>query len=156
MTVPNVGDLLMLSQAAWMLEQAFAAGRKDAPADLQVIEAEIGGFARALKLLAEALQNTSPEVLQLAGRAVQDGISTIILSCQRTINDLDSLIDQYQVIKKRPTTSGFAIERTWSHLVLAEYKTMLWTTNGGTLQDLKGLLQLHTNFVALTTQAIQR
>ncbi|KAF2854320.1 hypothetical protein T440DRAFT_272953 [Plenodomus tracheiphilus IPT5] len=156
MTVPNVGDILMLSQTAWRIERAFAAGRKDAPTEFQVIEVEIGGLARALKLLAEALHaSTDFDTLRTAGETIQNGISTVISSCQRTVSDLDSLIDQHQVIKKHRTVGGFAIERTWSDLVLAGHKTMLWTTEGGGLQDLKELLQLHTNSITLTIQAIQ-
>ncbi|KAH9872816.1 hypothetical protein J1614_005210 [Plenodomus biglobosus] len=156
MTVPNIGDILMLSQTAWRIERAFTAGRKVAPADFQIIEVEIAGLARALKLLAEALHADAECVtLRTAGESIQNSISTVISSCQRTVSDLDSLVDQYQVIRKHRTVGGFAIERTWSELALTGYKTMLWTTEGGDLQNLKELLQLHTSSIAMITQAIQ-
>jgi hypothetical protein len=157
MTVPNVGDILMLSQVAWKIGRAFSAGRKNAPVEFQDVETEISGLAKALKLLAEVLHaGTERSLLQTAGRELEDGIGTILSSCQRTVNDLDSLIDQHQVIKKHRTVGGFAIERSWSNLVLAEYKTMLWTTEGGNLQSLKDLLQMHASSITLLVQALQR
>lgn len=157
MTVPSVGDVLMQSQVAWKIGRAFSAGRKNAPPDFQAIEIEISGLAKALKLLAEALYLHAEEgLIETAGKDIQDGIATIISSSQRTVNDLDSLVDQYQVIKKHRTVDGFAIERSWSDLVLAEYGTMIWTTEGGTIKNLKNLIQIHASSAALLTQALQR
>jgi hypothetical protein len=157
MSVPSIGDILMLSQVAWKVGRAFTACRKDAPHEFQDVETEIGGLAKALKLLAETLHAESErDLFQNADREIQDGIGTILNSCQRTVNDLDSLVDQYQVIKKHRTVGGFAIERSWSDLVLAEYRTMLWTTEGGNLQALRELLQIHTNSMTVLTQALQR
>ncbi|KAF1851082.1 uncharacterized protein K460DRAFT_302847 [Cucurbitaria berberidis CBS 394.84] len=156
MAVPSIGDILMVSQVAWKIGRAFSAGRINAPAEFQEIEAEINGLAKVLKLLAESIHADSEiSFFQSADREIQDGIGTILSSCQRTINDLDSLIDQYQVIRKHRTIGGFAIERSWSDLVLAEYKTVMWTTDGGNLQNLKDLLQLHTRSITLLTQALQ-
>jgi hypothetical protein len=147
----------MLSQVAWKIGRAFSACRKNAPAEFQDVETEIGGLAKALKLLAETLHAESErDLFQSADREIQDGIGTILNSCQRTVNDLDSLIDQYQVIKKHRTVGGFAIERSWSDLVLAEYKTILWTTDGGNLHNLRDLLQMYTNSMTVLMQALQR
>lgn len=147
----------MLSQTAWRIERAFAAGQKDAPPDFQVIEAESGDLAKALKLLAEALHaDEETNTLRNAAASIRTGISTIVASCQRTINDLDSLISQYQIIRKHRTSGGFAIEVSWSDLVLDDYPTMMWTSEGGDLQDVKHLLHLHTSSITLTTQAVQR
>jgi hypothetical protein len=157
MSVSNIGDVLMLSQVAWKIGRAFSTCRKDAPAEFQDVETEIGGLAKALKILAETLHAESErDLFQSADREIQDGIGTILNSCQRTVNDLDSLVDQYQVIKKHRTVGGFAIERSWSDLVLAEYKTMLWTTDGGNLHNLRDLLQMHINSMTVLTQALQR
>ncbi|KAF1837830.1 hypothetical protein BDW02DRAFT_636866 [Decorospora gaudefroyi] len=157
MTVPTIGDILMLSQVAWKIGRAFSASRKQAPTEFQDVEAEIGGLAKALKLLAETLHAESEKnLVNSADSEIQNGISTIWTSCQRTVNDLDSLIDQYQVIKKHRTVGGFAIERSWSDLVLAEYKTMMWTTEGGNLGNLRDLLQMHTSSMTVLTQALQR
>ncbi|KAJ4366968.1 hypothetical protein N0V83_007498 [Neocucurbitaria cava] len=81
MTVPNIGNILMVSQVAWKIGRAFSAGRKDAPLEFQDVEAEIGGLAKALKLLAETLHAESEQNLfQSADREIQDGIGTILSS----------------------------------------------------------------------------
>lgn len=157
MTVPSIGDILLLSQVAWKISRAFSAGRKNAPTEFQEVETEIGGLAKTLKHLAEAIHADADQgILQEVEEEVQHGFGRILFSCQRTVNDLDSLIDQYQVIKKHRTVGGFAIERTWSDLVLAEFKTIIWTTEGGNIQNLKNLLQMHTSSITLVIHALQR
>jgi hypothetical protein len=157
MTVPSIGDILMLSQKAWKIGRTFYACQKNAPAELRYVEMEIGSFAKALKLLAEALHTESEgELFRSAYQETKDGIGTILRSCQRIIDDLDSLIDQYQVIKKHRTVGGFAIERSWSDLVLASYRTMIWTTEGGDLANLREMLRTHTNSITILVEALQR
>lgn len=147
----------MLSQVAWKIGRSFSAGRENSLNDFQVVEVEISGLAKALKLLAEALHAESDDSLvQIAEKTIQEGISSILASCKRIVGDLESLVDQYQVIRKHRTVGGFAIERTWSDVVMAEYKTMIWTTEGGNIYDLKDLLQLHTIYITLMMQALQR
>lgn len=155
--VPSIGDILMLSQLAWKIGRAFTAGRKGAPAEFLEVEAEINGLAKALKLLAETLfADADDSILSKADKDTRVGVATILLSCQKTVNDLDSLMDQYQVIKKHRTSGGFAIERSWSDLVIASYKTMMWTTEGGNIEALRNMLHMHTSTITLTMQALQR
>ncbi|KAL1608817.1 hypothetical protein SLS59_002008 [Nothophoma quercina] len=156
MTVPNVGDILMLSQVAWKTGRAFTAGRKDAPSEFQAVESDVSGLAQALKELAETLHaEVDASLVSQTDQQTQGGVSIILSSCQRTIYDLDSLVDRYQVIRKHRTVGGFAIERSWSDLVLAQYETIMWTTEGGSLHDLSSLLQMHTKSMRLITEAIQ-
>jgi len=157
MTVPNVGDILMLSQVAWKTGRIFTAGRKDAPSDFHAVETDISGLAQALKLLAEAIHAEEVHgLISKASQETQDGVTIILSSCERTIHDLDSLVDRYQVIRKHRTVGGFAIERSWSDLVLAQYDTIMWTTEGGNLHDLSNLLQMHTKSIRLLTEAVRR
>lgn len=157
MTVPNIGDILVLSQKAWKIGRTFSACQKNAPVELQYVETEIGSLAKSLASLAETLHAESVrQLLQDADQEIKDGVGTILRFCQRTVDDLDSLIDQYQVIKKHRTVGGFAIERSWSDLVLASYRTMIWTPEGGNLADLKEMLQTHTNSIDELTEALQR
>lgn len=157
MTVPSIGDILMLSQKAWKIGRSFAACQKQAPPDLGYIEVEISGLAKALTLLAETLYaEPESDTFQSADEDIRAGIETITTSCQRAVDDLDSLVDQYQVIKKHRTLGGFAIERTWNDLVLAKHKSILWTTDGGDLNHLRDTLQMHTNSITVLTQALQR
>lgn len=157
MTVPTVGDILMLSQLAWKTGRAFTAGWKDAPSEFQAVESDISRLAQALKHLAETLHaEADASLIPKSAQGTQDGVAIILSSCQRTIHDLDFLVDRYQVIRKHRTVGGFAIERSWTDLVLAQYETIIWTTKGGSLHHLDSLLQMHTKSIHLLTQAIQR
>ncbi|KAH8733186.1 hypothetical protein GQ44DRAFT_721396 [Phaeosphaeriaceae sp. PMI808] len=157
MAVPNSGEILMLSQTSWKTGRAFAANKKETPVEFQELGTEISRLAKALKQLAEILHaDTENSLLQEANEDVQHGVQIILNSCKRTVNDLDSLVEHNQVIKKHRTIGGFAIERSWSDLVLAQYKTMEWTTEGGGLHGLGDLLQMHTNSITLLTQALER
>lgn len=157
MTIPSIGDILLLSQTAWKIGRAFTAGRTQAPPEFHHVELEINALAKALKLLAEAFFAESDEaLLKQADARTQDAIATIVNSCSRAVQDLESLIDQYQVVKKIQSPGGFAIERSWSNMVLSQYKTMMWTTDGGNLRNLQNLLQMHTSTATLLTQALQR
>lgn len=157
MTILKVGDILLLSQVAWKIGRAFSAGRKNAPIEFQTVETEISALAKALKFLAEAIHSDIKQgFLDQADDEIQANIGTIFSSCQHSVNDLDSLIDQYQIIKKHRTVGGFAIERSWSDLVLAEYKTIMWTMNGGNLEHLTDQLRMHTSSITLLMQALQR
>jgi hypothetical protein len=157
MTVPNTGDILILSQVAWKIGRSFSAGQKNAPLEFKEVETEIGGLARALKQLANALHaEADGNLIREAADHVQHGIQVILESCRRTVSDLDSLVDHNQVIKKHRTVGGFAIERTWSDLVLSDYATMIWTTEGGDLHSLRDLLRMHTTFITLLVQALHR
>jgi hypothetical protein len=154
---PNIGDLLMLSQVAWRIGRAFASGQKNAPVEFQEVETEISNLAKALKQLAEALHAEGENgLIHEAGEDIQQDIGYILESCKRTVNDLDSLVDHNQVIKKHRTVGGFAIERSWSNLVLAEYMTMMWTAEGGGLYNLRDLIHMHTSSITLLIQALQR
>jgi hypothetical protein len=157
MTVPNVGDILMLSQVAWRTGRVFTAGRKDAPSAFHAVETDISGLAQALKLLAEALHAEEKDgLISRSDQRIKDGVAMILACCKRTVHDLDSLVDRYQVIRKHRTVGGFAIERSWSDLVLAQYDTIIWTTEGGNMHDLSNLLQMHTKSTSLLTEAVQR
>jgi len=157
MTVPSVGDILILSQVAWRIGRAFTAGRKNAPAEFHEVEAEVNGMAKALKVLAETMFAESDNgLLKQADQEIQESLATILTSCQRTVQDLDSLMDQYQIVKKTRTQGGFVVERSWSDLVVTQYQTMIWTTEGGDIQHLRFLLKMHTSSVSLIKQALQR
>lgn len=157
MSVPKAGDILQLSQIAWKISRTFTAGRKDAPSEFQEIEVEVSGLSKTLKLFAECLHtDDSQALLARANTDVQSGVATIFKSCQKTVNDLDSLVDQYQVIKKHRTVGGFAIERSWGDLILAKYRTVMWTAEGGTMRNLKDLLQMHASCILILVKALQR
>jgi len=156
-TMPSIGDILMLSQVAWRTGRAFTSGKASAPRDFLHVEAELNGIAKALKFLAEALLSDGPEqLIQQTEPYIQNCLATILLACRRTLDDLESLIDQYQVIRKNRTSGGYTVERSWSELVVQQYSTMIWTTEGGNIQDLRDLLHIHMASISLTKNALQR
>ncbi|KAF2012612.1 hypothetical protein BU24DRAFT_352440 [Aaosphaeria arxii CBS 175.79] len=154
--IPSVGDILMLSQVAWKIGRAFTAGRKGAPLVFLEAETDVNTLAKALKALAGTLSTEAEDTsLKRVNPQTQKGLSVILLSCHRTVHDLDTLIDRYQITKRNRKDGGFAIERTWTDTVLTSYKSISWTSEGGDIQDLRHLLQLHASVVLLTRQAIQ-
>ena len=157
MAIPSIGDILMLSQIAWKIGRAFTAGRKNAPAQFHEIESEVNGLAKALKLLAETMFAESDSgLLEHADQEIEESLATILTCCQRTVQDLDSLMEQYQIVRKTRTPTGFVVERSWSDLIITQYRTMMWTTEGGDIQHLQTLLKMHTNSITAIKQALQR
>jgi hypothetical protein len=153
----SVGDILMLSQLGWRIGRTFTAGRKDAPHEFLEIEAEVNGLSKSLKLLAEALfANPDDNILAQADDETRVGVEKLLNSCKQTLQDLDSLVSEYQITVKTNTMGGFTVERLWSPLVLANYKTMVWTTEGGNIQTLKDILRTHRGTLTLTVQAVNR
>ncbi|CAO2649412.1 Nn.00g067970.m01.CDS01 [Neocucurbitaria sp. VM-36] len=99
MTVP-IGDILMVSQVAWKIGRAFSAGRKDAPAEFQEVETEIGGLATALKLLAETLHAESEKsMFHSADKEIQDenvvaSMAERVDSMYHSSSNLDQELDE--------------------------------------------------------------
>lgn len=157
MVFPSHGDILKLSQVAWRLGRAFTVDQTNAPIEFKGVEVKLSALARALKELAEVLHtDTCIRFVEEAAKNIHHGIRLIIESCERSIHDLDSLVDHNQIIKKHRTVGGFAIERTWSDLVFMEYDSMIWTSEGGDLRSLQHLLDVHTSSIVLLVHALQR
>lgn len=153
----SVGDTLMLSQVSWRLGRAFTAGRANAPHQFQEVESELGRLTKSLKLLAESLFLDEIEsIIAQADHSTQVGIATVVQFCKRSLEDLESLIDEYQIVRKSRTSSGYAVERAWSELVVSQFKTMIWTAEGGTIHDLRDRLHMHTSTIAVIRQALER
>ena len=150
----SVGDILMLSQQAWRIGRAFTQGRNSAPSEFAEVEREANGLSDALKLTAETL-HTDGSILSRAEPETRVAVNAILESAGRTLGDLESFVERYQVIRKRATNGGFVVERSWTQAVIANYQTFKWTTEGGTVIDLRNMLQMHTNTLNLTLQALQ-
>jgi hypothetical protein len=117
----SVGDILMLSQTAWKIGRAFTKGRDGAPAEFAEVEREANGLSDALKLTAEAL-HADGSILSRAEPETKIAVNAILESAARTLGDLDSFIERYQVIRKRETKGGFVVEKSWSEAILANWK----------------------------------
>lgn len=153
----SVGDTLMLSQVSWRLGRAFASGPSNAPHEFREVESELGRLTNSLKLLAESLFLDDIEtIISQADHSTRAGIVTVFQFCKRSLQDLDSLIDSYQCVQKTKTSSGHACERAWSTLVLSQFKTIIWTAEGGSIHDLRDRLHMHTSTIAIVRQALER
>ena len=119
----SVGDILMLSQTAWKIGRAFKNGKKSAPSEFAEVEREASGLSEALKLVAEAL-HTDGSILSSAEPETRVAVNTILESARTTLSDLESFVERYQVIKKKETNGGFVVERSWSDVVMANYKIL--------------------------------
>ncbi|KAI9694238.1 MAG: hypothetical protein M1820_009096 [Bogoriella megaspora] len=153
--IPSIGDILMLSQTAWKVGRAFATGRRSSPVEFKEIEQELNALSKALKTFAETLFAEDDNILAQADQRTKNGVATILLSCQQTLQDLESLVEQYQVIRRTETSRGYTVDRSWSELVLTNFGKMMWTTEGGNIQALKTMLHMHTSTISITVQALQ-
>ncbi|OQO03560.1 hypothetical protein B0A48_10224 [Cryoendolithus antarcticus] len=145
---PSVGDILMLSQTAWKIGRAFTKGRGSAPREFAEVERESDGLSQALKLVAETL-HADGSILAAADQETQEAVATILDSANTTLSDLESFVERYSAVEKK---TGI---RTWSEVVIANYKTVQWTQSKGSITELRDMLQMHTNTINLTMQALQ-
>ena len=76
--------------------------------------------------------------------------------CRQTLDSLDAFVTQYQEVRKPDEVGGLATRRSWRQVLLKNYKTVMWTTEGGTIQSLRNMLAMHTQSISLTMQALQR
>lgn len=162
--IPSEGDIFKLSQVAWKISRAFMTCRNGAPKDFLEIETEVNDLGTSLKLLVEALYHggaggagVGEGLLAQADRRTRASVASILQGCDRTLQDLDDLVQRYQDIRTYRTSEGTTIrDRSWSELVLRNYATMMWTADAGSIGDLKELLHVHASTIALTTQALKR
>lgn len=151
----EVGDIVVLSQLAWSVARAFGTGKKAVPVDFINISGDADRLSEALRLLAETIYQDE-SILSAAAYSLQEHVARILYSTQKTLDDLDSLVDRYMVLKKTETQGGFTIEKHWSEPVLANYRKMIWTTEKGDIQALRAILRMHENTISLITQTLQR
>lgn len=144
----------MLSQLAWKIGSAFTSGRKGAPAEFQEVENELNSLTTSLTLLAEVLDEDD-SIIARADQNTRDGVDKIIESCKQTLDNLNSFVLRYQEIRKPDGENGPTL-RSWKRLLIRNYKTISWTGEGGNVQSLRNVLQIHVNSITLTMQALQR
>jgi hypothetical protein len=158
--LPSIGDVLMLSQTAWRTGRAFTSGRKcsdKVPQEFLDVELELTSLSKALKSLAEVLTMESVESFIASGEeSPQEGIASILQSCKKTLEDLESMTSLYQTNRKQRTVGGFTIERLWNDSLLRNYDTYVWTADGGNIHDLFEFLRMHTVTVGMLRSTMER
>lgn len=150
----SIGDVLMLSQVAWKISRAFANNKHDGAAEFSMIQVEADYLQEALKNLAETLQEDDG-LRRLLGCEARATFHAILDSARKTLGDLESLIERYQMTRKRETGTGWGVERVWSDVVIAGYRQIKWTAEGGSIFDLRDLLHLQAESIRVALQAVQ-
>ena len=148
----------MLSQLAWKIGSAFTSGRDGAPDEFQEVENELTNLVDTLDLLAETLDEDDG-VLLSADNWTKAGINKVLLCCRQTLQDLNSFVTQYQEIKRiddHGGQKGGRLQRSWKRVLIRNYKTVWWTTEGGNIQALRSILHMHHASISLTMQALKR
>ncbi|SMQ53074.1 unnamed protein product [Zymoseptoria tritici ST99CH_3D7] len=152
----SVGDMLMLSQSAWKIGQAFRCGNKNAPAIFTEVEREANALSDVLNLIARTLHDDQGNVLALAGDETKSAIDEILDYARDTLAHLMVVVDTYQVVTKTATSAGgFTVERKWRAVVTSHFDDMVWTADGGNIDDLLDVMQMHTDAVRRMTHAVQ-
>ncbi len=148
----------MISQIAWKVARAFTAGRSGAPKEFAEVENELQSLTTSLDQLAEALEEDAG-LLAAANDKTKAGVSKVLICCRQTLQDLDSFVLRYQIIRKPDPGANpveQASERGWKTMLLRNWRTIWWTTEGGSIQTLREILQMHVSSITLTMQALQR
>ena len=116
-----VGDVILLSQIAFKIGQAFTAGRKSAPAEFGDIQRLLFTLSSALDLVAENLpkdKGGSPSPFSPApsnSQFTSDGNGTpqankvlgeILKNCRTILEHLQCLVDKYLKIDPHETSEG--------------------------------------------------
>ncbi|PPJ58215.1 hypothetical protein CBER1_10201 [Cercospora berteroae] len=147
-------DLLTLVQTACRIGRAFAHGKDSNPVEFAEVERELNCLGGALKLVAGALHEENSTLSQ-ADDETRVAINEILQSIRRTLAALERFVDQYQVIQKKDTGHGLVVERSWSRIVLENYKTCKWSIQGSDIQALQEVLLMYTTCLDLILQALQ-
>ena len=151
----SVGDILMLSQVAWRLTCAFTAGRANAPSQFQEVENELKGLTSSLTMLAESL-DADGSLLARADGKTREGMVSILSCCSQSLDELDTFVNSYQDIRRVDQPGGgHAVQRSWRSFFLKNYKTIIWTTEGGNIQSLRNMLAMHTQSITIAVEALQ-
>ena len=121
----------------------------------QEVENELKGLTVAITSLAESVDDDE-DVLSRSDQKTREGLHKILGCCQQTLDNLDAFVNQYQEIRRPDETGGLAVQRSWKHILLKNWKMIWWTTEGGSVQSLRNMLAMHTQSIMLTMQALQR
>ena len=95
-------------------------------------------------------------VLSRSDQKTREGLHKILGCCRQTLDNLDAFVNQYQEIRRPDETGGLAVQRSWKHILIKNWKMIWWTTEGGSVQSLRNMLAMHVQSIMLTMQALQR
>ena len=122
---PSVGDIMMLSQLSWKIECAFRSGRAGAPAEFQKVEIELRRLTKSITSFAQAFDDDDC-LLDRADQDTRTVLASILGFVHQVLNDLESLICQYQEIKRTGDSGWFLGQRSWKQIFVRNYRTIWW------------------------------
>jgi len=72
------------------------------------------------------------------------------------LRNLESLVNKYQEVRKTERSHGVAAPRVWRGSVVRNYKKLSWTSEGGNVQTLRDMLQMHVGSINIMINALNR
>ncbi|KAL8791601.1 MAG: hypothetical protein Q9195_005806 [Heterodermia aff. obscurata] len=150
----SVGDAMMLGSLAWKIGCAFTSGRSGAPSEFREVENELKSLQESFTNLADTLGEDG-SISSRADDRTKEGLGTILSSCWETLKPLEVLVNQYQELQKREGNYPVTTHRVWRTSVIRNYKKLLWTSEGGNIQSLRNMLQLHVGSINTMVTALQ-
>ncbi|OTA62299.1 hypothetical protein K449DRAFT_50901 [Hypoxylon sp. EC38] len=155
---PSIGDVVLMTQIAWKLAQAFTKGRKSAPAEFCEVENQLYSLSAALEAIRKAeergdldigITSSKPGFLcaedELYG---QNTITNILQNCMKTLKHLEGIVKKYSVILQPNASSTHGL-RSWNQYVIKNWRKIEWTTEKGDLSTLRSQIMMHTNSLNL-------
>lgn len=79
--------------------------------------------------------------------------------CRRTLQDLTSFVDRYQDVASTDLDAPDGepeVGRAWKDLLVDNWETVWWTSDGGNADKLRETLRMHVVSVASIMQALRR
>ena len=65
-------------------------------------------------------------------------------------------MNKYQEVRKTERSHGVAAPPVWKGSVVRNYKKLLWTSEGGNIQTLRDMLQMHVGSINIMIHALHR
>jgi hypothetical protein len=154
----SFGDAYLMGTLAFRLARAFTKGRKSAPAEFREVENQLYSLSAALRALKDAQAeggaaiSVDPSSLPATSHPRQTGnhdpLATMLQSCEETLKHLDATVGRYSCIVESQDSQQPHFKR-WSREIKANWKRIVWTSEGGDLATLRSQLTVHTNALNL-------
>ncbi|KAI1411473.1 hypothetical protein F5Y13DRAFT_180823 [Hypoxylon sp. FL1857] len=155
---PSIGDVVLMTQIAWKLAQAFTKGRKSAPAEFCEVENQLYSLTAALEAIRKAQARGDLDVGTTPPKFVSSGsedepygqntITNMLQNCLQTLKHLEGIVKKYSVILQ-PTASSTHGLGSWNQYVIKNWRKIEWTTEKGDLSTLRNQIMMHTNSLNL-------
>ncbi|KAI1141305.1 hypothetical protein F5Y05DRAFT_256899 [Hypoxylon sp. FL0543] len=152
---PSIGDVVIMTQIAWKLAQAFTKGRKSAPAEFIEVENQLYSLTAALEAIrkAQARGDLAIGTTLISPKGDDElhdheTVNNILQNCLQTLKHLQGIVTKYSVITQ-PTASSIHGLGSWNQYVIKNWRKIEWTTEKGDISTLRNRIMMHTNSLNL-------